>query len=113
MKPHVPKSAPAISSSNYRKLTDVERFALKQLRNERDDKDRKATAALKSEVASLKSQVAQLSSARGGGGGDDSSDPSFTDSEEDEPPRKKRPHDNRGHRALESPGRQSRSPHRR
>jgi hypothetical protein len=113
MKPHVPKSAPAISSSNYRKLTDAERFALKQLRNERDAKETKATAALKSEVASLKSQVAQLSSARGGGGGDDSSDPSFTDSEEDEPPRKKRPHDNRGHRALESPGRQSRSPHRR
>ena len=114
MKPHVPKSAPAISSSNYRKLKDVERFALKQLRDERDDKDRKATAALKSEVASLKSRVAQLSSARGGGGDDASSDPSFTDSEEEDgPPRKKRPHDNRGHRALESPGRQSRSPHRR
>ena len=114
MKIHVPKTAPAISSSNYRKLSDVDRFALKQLRDERDDKDRKATAALKSEVAILKSRVAELSSARGGDGGSPDSDRGlFSDSdEEDEPPRKKRPHDNRGHRALDGPGRQSRSPRR-
>ena len=117
MKVHVPRSAPPIPSSEYHKLSEVERFALKQLRQERDSKETNATAKLHSTVASLKSQVAKLSTARGGGGdsSDYESEDLFHDSDDDkEPPKKKsRPKDNRGHPGLGGPGRQGRSPHRR
>jgi hypothetical protein len=123
MKVHVPRTAPAISNSTYRKLADVERFALKQLRDERDAKEAKlshdANAKLHAQVASLKTQVAKLLTARHGGGdsSDCDSEDLFGDSDEklydkELPPKKKCPHDNRGHRALDGPGRQGRSPRR-
>jgi hypothetical protein len=107
MKPYVPLDAPPIPSDTYRQLSEVERFALWQLRQERDSKGSKESAKLKAEVARLKSTVAQLS-ARRGDDASDSDDSLFADSDEEKPPKKKRPTDNRGNGALDGAGRQRR-----